>query len=446
MSDSTVNVLKVGEQKIRALHLSWFAFFLIFVVWFSHAPLKPLIMETFSMTKEKLFMKALTKKTLLFAFAACIAPTAYSAETINEAFKETNISGNFNFRYENVGDDVGNDELLSLRSRLTFNTGTYNGFSVLAEIEDVTHILGVDGPLPGPFEVDQEVTEVDQIHLQYKNDKVSVKLGRQLMVFDNQRFIGHVGWRQDRQTFDAASIKFQPIKGLNVDLAYLFQRNRIFGEEADARSSDTILNSTYDTPVGKIVGYAYLLDDESRDEQSDTVGLRFTGSRGEKTKLLYTLEYADQSITDSGTDFDTEYLFAEIGGTYSGITGKIGYELLSSDDGGASFTAPLGTLHAFNGWADVFLGGGFNPTALPNGLVDTYLSLAGEIGGVKLTAVYHDFESDEGSDSYGTEWNFLATKSFGSGFSAGLKYADYSDDGFLGSDRDIFWGWVSYAF
>ena len=120
--------------------------------------------------------------------------------------------------------------------------------------------------------------------------------------------------------------------------------------------------------------------------------------------------------------------------------------MLSSDDGGASFTAPLGTLHAFNGWADVFLGGGFNPTALPNGLVDTYLSLAGEIGGVKLTAVYHDFESDEGSDSYGTEWNFLATKSFGSGFSAGLKYADYSDDGFLGSDRDIFWGWVSYAF
>ena len=287
MSDSTVNVLKVGEQKIRALHLSWFAFFLTFVVWFSHAPLKPLIMETFSMTKEKLFMKALTKKTLLFAFAACIAPTAYIAETINEAFKETNISGNFNFRYENVGDDVGNDELLSLRSRLTFNTGTYNGFSVLAEIEDVTHILGVDGPLPGPFEVDQEVTEVDQIHLQYKNDKVSVKLGRQLMVFDNQRFIGHVGWRQDRQTFDAASIKFQPIKGLNVDLAYLFQRNRIFGEEADARSSDTILNSTYDTPVGKIVGYAYLLDDESRDEQSDTVGLRFTC-------LLYTSDAADE--------------------------------------------------------------------------------------------------------------------------------------------------------
>ena len=32
------------------MHLTWFAFFLTFVVWFSHAPLKPLIMETFNLT------------------------------------------------------------------------------------------------------------------------------------------------------------------------------------------------------------------------------------------------------------------------------------------------------------------------------------------------------------------------------------------------------------
>jgi len=391
-------------------------------------------------------MKHLTYQALLFCLAAATAPITYAANTINEAFKETKVSGAFNFRYENVGDDFGNDELLSLRSRLTFTTGAYKGFSLLAELEDVTHVLGVDGPLPGPFEVDQEVTEVDQSYIQFKNDTVSAKLGRQVMVFDNQRFIGSLGWRQDHQTFDAASVKFQPIKGLNVDLAYLFQRNRIFGEEADARSSDTILNSSYNTPVGKIVGYVYLLDDELRDEQSDTVGLRFTGSRGEKNKLLYTLEYADQSITDSGIDFDTDYLFAEIGGTVSGITGKLGYEKLSSDDGNASFTTPLGTVHAFHGCADVFIGGNFNPAALPDGIVDTYLSLAGEIAGVKLTAVYHDYEADEGSDSYGSEWNFLAAKSFENGVSAGLKYADYSDDGFLESDKDVFWAWTSYSF
>ncbi|VUD40531.1 putative nitrate transporter NarT [Thalassocella blandensis] len=50
MSGSKLNLLDFSQSNIRTLHLTWFAFFLTFVVWFSHAPLKPLIMETFNMT------------------------------------------------------------------------------------------------------------------------------------------------------------------------------------------------------------------------------------------------------------------------------------------------------------------------------------------------------------------------------------------------------------
>lgn len=50
LSTAKVNILDLGDPKIRTLHLTWFAFFLTFVVWFSHAPLKPLIMETFDMS------------------------------------------------------------------------------------------------------------------------------------------------------------------------------------------------------------------------------------------------------------------------------------------------------------------------------------------------------------------------------------------------------------
>lgn len=53
MSSSKLNLLNLGEANIRTLHLTWFAFFLTFVVWFAHAPLKPLIMETFNMTLEQ---------------------------------------------------------------------------------------------------------------------------------------------------------------------------------------------------------------------------------------------------------------------------------------------------------------------------------------------------------------------------------------------------------
>ena len=53
MSSSNLNVLDFGKANVRLLHLTWFAFFLTFVVWFSHAPLKPLIMESFNLSLDQ---------------------------------------------------------------------------------------------------------------------------------------------------------------------------------------------------------------------------------------------------------------------------------------------------------------------------------------------------------------------------------------------------------
>ncbi len=53
MSSQNLNLLDFNQTNIRTLHLTWFAFFLTFVVWFSHAPMKPLIMETFNMSLEQ---------------------------------------------------------------------------------------------------------------------------------------------------------------------------------------------------------------------------------------------------------------------------------------------------------------------------------------------------------------------------------------------------------
>ena len=53
MSSPNLNVLDFGKANVRLLHLTWFAFFLTFVVWFSHAPLKPLIMESFNLSLDQ---------------------------------------------------------------------------------------------------------------------------------------------------------------------------------------------------------------------------------------------------------------------------------------------------------------------------------------------------------------------------------------------------------
>ena len=53
MSVSELNLLNVREGKIRTLHLAWFAFFLTFMIWFSHAPLIAHIREAFSLTDQQ---------------------------------------------------------------------------------------------------------------------------------------------------------------------------------------------------------------------------------------------------------------------------------------------------------------------------------------------------------------------------------------------------------
>ncbi len=53
MSTSTLNVLDLKQERIRLLHLSWFAFFLTFVVWFNHAPMLASIKEAFDLTGQQ---------------------------------------------------------------------------------------------------------------------------------------------------------------------------------------------------------------------------------------------------------------------------------------------------------------------------------------------------------------------------------------------------------
>ncbi len=53
MSSAKLNLLDLNKANVRLLHITWFAFFLTFVMWFAHAPLKPLIMESFNMTTEQ---------------------------------------------------------------------------------------------------------------------------------------------------------------------------------------------------------------------------------------------------------------------------------------------------------------------------------------------------------------------------------------------------------
>lgn len=51
--DHRINLFALGDPKIKTLHVTWFAFFLTFMVWFNHAPLLVFMKEAFDMTSQQ---------------------------------------------------------------------------------------------------------------------------------------------------------------------------------------------------------------------------------------------------------------------------------------------------------------------------------------------------------------------------------------------------------
>lgn len=132
-------------------------------------------------------------------------------------------------------------------------------------------------------------------------------------------------------------------------------------------------------------------------------------------------------------------LLAGLGLVLSGATGLGGYEVLEGD-GAVGFSTPLATLHAFQGWADVFL------TTPVSGIEDFYLKTAYATSAVplmeKLTAalIHHDFSAEQTSADLGSEWGAVITASVDEHVALTAEYASYDGSSAGGpADRDRLW-------
>lgn len=369
-------------------------------------------------------MSTLPSKLLLAAAVTAATPTAFAAESIAEAFQNGSTSVSFRLRFEDV--DVGgvSNDALTLKSRLTYKTDTLNGFSALFEVDDTT-VLG-DEDYTGI--ADSEYTDVNQAYLAYSAADTTVKFGRQRILLDNQRFVGGVGFRQNEQTYDALTLTNKSLPDTTLFYGYISEVNNIFA--VDAKHETHLLNAKYTgLPFGSVTGYYYQIEPDSAADSIDTFGVRFTGSQpAGDAKLLYTAEYATQ---DQNNGSKPDYYVLEGGVSVSGVTAKLGFEVLESDNG-VGFNTPLATKHKFQGWADKFL-------ATPGtGIEDLYLTVGTKVAGVKLLAVYHDFEAETTSADLGSEFGFVVAKKFGKNYGLSLKYADYSA-GDTGVDTDKLW-------
>ena len=389
----------------------------------------------------------MVKKTVVSACVmagiAMMSTGTASASGITEAITGGKVSGDFRLRMESVEQDnsLNDANSLTLRSRLGYHTAAYKGLSGFLEFENITALnddyeaMPTNSAKTKSVVADPEGTEVNQLYLKYALGDNAVILGRQRIILDNARFVGNVGWRQNEQTFNALTLSSQALADTSLTYAFVNKVNTITATEIDTTAH--LFNASYTgLSAGKLTGYAYLIEfDDNAAGSNSTIGLRFAGAADTADiKIKYTVEYAKQSDYADGANIDSSYMLAELGADINDVAIKVGYELLGdgNNSGDASFSTPLATKHAFNGWADAFL------TTRSNGLQDIYLSATTKVEGVKLLAVYHDYSADSGGDDLGSEINLLAAKKFAKHYTVLLKYANYSA-GNSGTDTEKLW-------
>lgn len=379
-------------------------------------------------------------------------------EALPKALADGKFSLNARLRYEHA-DMAGAkpSDAFTVRSRFGFTTAPWNNFQAMIEGEN-TKTLGPNvnyndgsGINAGHTVVaDPELTEVNRAWLAYSNWDTTVKAGRQRIIHDGARYIGNVGWRQAEQTYDAVSVVNKSITDLTLNYAYIFNVKRINGT---SRNSDThAINLSYTgLPIGKLTGYAYLVEfpQAAANQSSHTYGVSLSGSRAvsDDVKLSYLGEVAIQTEgRESALDYQAEYYHLNGGASYKAFTLAAGYEVLGSDNG-VGFYTPLATLAKWNGWADVFLLASQGTPLNAGGLRDTYVSGTVKLPyDVPLKVTYHHFATDANGIDLGDEVDVTITKKLTKNFSVLGRYAHFAGSSTGPADRDKFWLQVDFNF
>ncbi|MDR7060204.1 MULTISPECIES: hypothetical protein [unclassified Sphingopyxis] len=391
-------------------------------------------------------------RTLIFLATLAPAGVAQAQDIVLKPIGEARL------RYEQVDQDglPADAEALTLRVRagVEAKAGSWStlveGQGNLAIVDD--YFDGLHGAATRPLIADPDNIALTRAQIRYASPVFALTAGRQRLGFDDERFVGSVGFRQNGQSFDAVRAEITPLKGVKADLAYAWSVRTIWGIDGtgprqQAVSGDNVFgNLSTQTPIGKLSTFAYLIDQDEAAMQgfrlsSQSYGVRLDGTQPlGKAKLAYQLSYARQSDWHHNpNNYAADYYLADVAVDLGGPWVGVGYEILGADDGTAltSFQTPLATGFKFQGWADRFL------TTPPDGVRDLYANAGwswkavGPLKAVTLQAAYHDYRSDRASRSYGDEINLLASAKLGK-VTAAARYAHYNPDTFA-TDTDKFW-------
>ncbi|WP_113906893.1 alginate export family protein [Aliidiomarina celeris] len=396
------------------------------------------------------------KRHVPLGLAAC-AITLFSQPTFATepaVLTDDDIQVTLRYRIEHVDQDnvLENALASTLRTRVTATKYLRARWSALLEVDHV-ELIGNDNynstanaKVNYSVVADPRGTDINQAALRFKdeNNGTEISLGRFRMNHLNQRFIGGVGWRQNEQTYDGARVQQQIGEELSLDVAAIHNVNRIFGPkgpQANQRGNfySAVLNwQINDQQRLNIFNYDFDFQDWHA-QSSRTYGADYHLNipLAEHAPLALQVTVARQNDAHTNPQmYQHHYHRLSAQWRYNNKNVEFGTERLSGN-GSTAFQTPFATLHAFQGFTDLFL------TTPNDGVRDHFAKIAFPLVSAHITVSYHYFESDFNRRTYGKEWNIAATQTMSNGISLLFKFADYQAKTFAVDTRKA-WFMLSY--
>lgn len=322
--------------------------------------------------------------------------------------QQTEISAQIRPRYEMRNgfntlkpDNALPAHFISQRTRLNLKYSS-DVFDVGFSVQNV----GVWGETSTTTKWDVNGSMVHEAWAAYKfNEKISLKVGRQMFVYDDHRIFGSLDWAQQARSFDAALLRFKGAKDCKLDLAFAYNANREtrFKEPYTVNNFRTLQFAHWHKQING-VGISVLVlnnglpwmdssdtldngDAREKIAYSQTIGTRLTyKNNGFKSNLAfyYQTGKVTRDTTGDGTKESAKKLNginvrADIAYAIAGnFTAGVGVEYLSGTsmkdpgDTDNSFKPLYGTNHKFNGFMDYFYVGNHMNSV---GLSDIFITL-----------------------------------------------------------------------
>jgi len=288
-------------------------------------------------------------------------------------YRDNNFDFNSGLRTINDDSWLLNRFRLSMQLKpadwLTFYVQGQDAREIASDRADIPGLLGAEGD--NPFDLRQLYVEIGDA----KVSPLSLKVGRQVLLYGDQRLIGPLEWSNISRTFDAVKLRYTGKDGLWVD-AFISSVVVIDRFGMDDSDKDSLLSGLYahiptlgiqDTEL-----YALYFDDTNRNDHFLTLGTHWKSMPGKFGPWDYETEFVMQTGKAGGRDLRAFASYIEGGYTFKAPwKPRLGLEYsYGSGDGNAAdnkqgaFQNLFPTNHLHYGLMDVFSWSNIHDVAL----------------------------------------------------------------------------------